>query len=82
MAPLLLIPIFFGHSYQRDKNLKNCHHLLLCYAPHLFELLTLLVVVVHFIFLNSCIVSNCWLLHLAHLFELLKLLVVAVHFIS
>jgi hypothetical protein len=42
----------------------------------------LLVVVVHFIFLNSCIVSNCWLLHLAHLFELLKLLVVAVHFIS
>ncbi len=34
MAPLLLIPIFFGHSHQKDKNLKSCHHLLLLAKFH------------------------------------------------
>lgn len=53
-----------------------------CCASHLFKLLTLLVLVVRIISLNSYVVLSCWLLlHLPNFFKLMKLLVVVICFL-
>ncbi len=85
--------MFFGHSHQKDKNLKNyhrlllltksCHHLAISpfviFFAFAFEV-ALLFFVVCLTSLNSCVGSSCCCV--SYLFKLLTLLVVVMCFIS